>query len=350
MLMVIFGAGASHGSRPGDSLASDQLRNLNRPPLTRELLDERYGEYAARYPSSRPAIVALRKALSDDPNLPIETAIAELYEAASGSPERARHLLALRFYLWDLLRTVSRAWRDGHHGFTHYTDLLDRIGTWRDETGEPIVLVTFNYDELLDRSIEDQVGNWQLRDFSSYVARSDWQLFKLHGSVGWSRVLKTNISIDRDEPNDLIAQSAGLDFDQGELRAVPWKGAVKHAETAVAVPGIAVPTTLKQTFQCPPDHIQKFEEHIPSIDRLLLVGWRAAEPHIQRLLASGIPPGYHLGICDCSMDDVQTIAGNLGLAAKRSPDLQDFTGGFSGLLEGNNLDQWLSLPNPSAPL
>jgi hypothetical protein len=181
MLMVVFGAGASYGSRPERGpLDVPMPKEPVRPPLTNELLSGRHGAFAARYPSSKPAIVALRRALSEDPDCPIESAIGDLYETAAGNPERARHLLALRFYLCDLVETLSNEWWDQFHGFTHYTELLDRIGAWRHETGEPVVMVTFNYDRLLDRAAEEQVGDWSLGGFPSYVQREDWQLFKLH--------------------------------------------------------------------------------------------------------------------------------------------------------------------------
>lgn len=68
MLMVVFGAGASYGSRrEGGSLELPEIRGSERPPSTDELLSEKYGAFAARYPSSRPAIVALRKELREHP-------------------------------------------------------------------------------------------------------------------------------------------------------------------------------------------------------------------------------------------------------------------------------------------
>jgi hypothetical protein len=347
MLMVVFGAGASYGSRPERGpLEAPMPFEPERPPLTAELLSENHGVFAARYPSSRPAIVALRRSLLEDPNNTIEAAIGDLYEAAASNPERAKHLLALRFYLCDLVETVSNKWWDDLQGFTHYAELLDRIGTWRRRTREPVVLATFNYDELLERSLEGQVGDWRLIGFKSYVARADWQLFKLHGSVGWSLVLKGWELDDPSAPNEIIAQSGGVDFDRGEMRPLPWSRAIQAGEVAVAVPGLAVPTVLKQRFQCPPDHVDRFEAEIGRVDRLLTIGWRAAEPHVLELLTKRISPGYHLAICDRTNDDVQAILDTLGFAAERSRDPRAFTGGFTGLLKGNQLEQWLNLPLP----
>src|ERR1039458_2457729 len=188
MLMIIFGAGASYGSRPFPEQGDESLLGIAagagrpmvpRPPLTDGLFSEELGEFAASYPSCRPAIVRLRHAHELRPEAPVEEEIARLYEDARGprgDPERERHLLALRFYLWDLIQTQTRAWWDMFHGFTYYTDLLDRLGSWRLETNETVALVTFNYDELLDRSAEAQARNWTLDAFSSYVERDDWRL------------------------------------------------------------------------------------------------------------------------------------------------------------------------------
>jgi hypothetical protein len=130
-------------------------------------------------------------------------------------------------------------------------------------------------------------------------------------------------------------------------------GEAKRAGPApflVAAPAIAVPTTLKQTFECPDAHVQEFIGEVGKIDRLLTIGWRAAEPHVLDLLAKHIPPGYHLAMCDRADEDINAVRTNLGFAAQRSPDPAAFTGGFTGLLESGHLEQWLSLTAPSQPL
>lgn len=106
-----------------------------RPPLTAGLFDEHLGGYASAYPSSRPAIVNLRPVAERGEGPPIEEAIAKLYEAASSDPERARHLLVLRFYLSDLVETEADHWWNLWHGFTHYAQLLERLGQWRAASG-----------------------------------------------------------------------------------------------------------------------------------------------------------------------------------------------------------------------
>jgi hypothetical protein len=350
MLMVIFGAGASFGSRPLSE--RDELsrifhgdHQIPRPPLTDQLFGDRLSVYAARYPASRPIISRLRRVLGEG-TVAIEEAIGAEAEAAARDPERGRHLLALRFYLWDLIHTETQHWWTQLHGFTHYADLLARLGVWRHETDSTVALVTFNYDQLLDLSLQGQVGGLELTSFDDYVARSDWRLYKLHGSVGWARVIRTSHPGPPGDVNALIARGDRLDFANAELRPVSWQEAVEPSEVAVAAPGVAVPTNRKQDFECPGEHLSRFREDVSEVQRLLLIGWRAAEPLVQDILAERISPGYRLGICDISDEGISDIRSRLGLAAERSPEATSFAGGFSGLLEGDALERWLEAPVP----
>jgi hypothetical protein len=345
MLMVVFGAGASFGSRPGDSaVVNTTTVPTRRPPLTAGLFSRELAHYAVKYPSSRPAIVLLRAELERKPDTLIEAAIGQLYEEAADDPERARHLLALRFYLCDLIETEATEWWDRHHGFTHYADLLARLGAWRSRTGEDIALVTFNYDQLLDLSAAAQVGNWELATFSSYVDRQDWRLYKLHGSTGWSRVLKIQVAENQHLPNGLIAHADKFNPDDGELHPRPWSRATEGMlGPIIALPAIAVPTDRKDTFECPGDHLDRFVADITKTDRVLMIGWRAAEPHARELLAEHLRPGYHLAVCGKGEHDIDAIYENLGLAGKRGRGPLRLAHGFTGLLAGSELEHWLNL-------
>lgn len=347
--MIIFGAGASHGSQPfryeeDERLlaARDNLPWFPRPPVTRGLFAERFGAYASKYPSCRPAIARLRQALFDRPESNIEQEIGALYQAAPTNPERARHLLALRYYLADVIENETTRWWSLFHGFTYYTDLLERLGTWRSGSGEDIVLVSFNYDRLLERSLEAQVGNWALTTFDSYVDRDDWRLYKLHGSTAWHRIVPSDIP--RADPRTVIAHAAEIDVTRGELCVDSHGPTETTGEPTIALPGIAVPTDLKQTFECPANHLARFVAEIGKVDRLLTIGWRGAEPHAVELLAEHIRPGYELAICDIGEDDITAIHANLRLAGRRGRGPHHFVDGFAGLLRSDDLERWLDLP------
>lgn len=340
MLMVIFGAGASHGS----TASNVQPLRAGRPPLTADLFSPGYGSFAVKYPSSRPAIVRLRKARSEHPDALIEAEIGKLFSEVPSNPERARHLLALRFYLNDLVGSITNGWWEAFHGFTFYGELLERLGVWRSAAGDRIALVTFNYDQLLDQSAMSQVGDWDLGGFSSFVERPDWRLYKLHGSVGWSRVVRAMTRLDRGDSEGVIREGAGLNFEQGELRARRWDTAVPASEVGLAAPGIAVPTNLKQTFACPGEHIDRFVADVENVSRMITIGWQASEPHALELLKR-VPRGYDLAICDLNDRATSKVRNNMGMVAERARTVVTVSGGFEALLNGNWLEDWLLRPS-----
>lgn len=340
MLMVIFGAGASHGS----TASNIQPMNAGRPPLTADLFSPGYGSFAVKYPSSRPAIVRLRKAQSERPDALIEAEIGKLFSEAPNNPERARHLIALRFYLNDLIGSLAKGWWDAFHGFTFYGELLERLGVWRGVGDEEIALVTFNYDEMLDWSAKSQVGDWDLREFPSFVERRDWRLYKLHGSTGWSRVVRVMTQVVHGDSEGVIREGAGINFEEGELRARRWGTAMPTRETGLAAPGIAVPTNLKQTFSCPQEHIDRFAGDVDNVSRMIVVGWRASEPHALELLER-VPRGYDLAICDLNDEGTSVVRRNMGVVAERARTVTAVQGGFEGLLDGSWLEEWLERPS-----
>jgi hypothetical protein len=249
-------------------------------------------------------------------------------------------MLALRFYLSDLIETTADNWWQENHGITHYSRLFARIGAWRNAIGEPVALVTFNYDTLLDRSLDSQLAVGRKRaHWNDYVDRPDWRLYKLHGSTAWSRVLSTSgrasSSID---PASVIAKAESLNIPGAELRDAHWTSG------DVAVPGIAVPTDRKQTFECPSHHVKRFHD-VKVVDRLLIVGWRGAEPHALEILAD-VSPGYRLAIADVDDASIAAVGATLDQIAAKSPKPVGIARGFTGLLDGDVLEDWLALEAP----
>jgi hypothetical protein len=345
MLMVIFGAGASHGS--ARLLPGSNATERHRPPLTAQLFGLAYGDVADRYPASRPAIVRMRRALEEHPEALIETEIGRLGEAASRNPEQARHMMGLRFYLNDLIESRTIEWWKRLHGFTFYAQLLERLGRWRRDAEEEIALVTFNYDELLDFSLASQIGCSPFTTFDDYVARDEWRLYKLHGSTSWSRVLRAQVSGPLNIPSatDVIEQGHGLDFESGELRPRPWKDALGLADdpmTTISAPGIAVPTDQKHTFSCPANHVKGFAEDAEKTDRMLIIGWRGSEPHALEVLASRSPSVRQLAVADITEEKSADVLRNLVSGGIGTTFPAPLSGGFEGLLADDFLERWLT--------
>ena len=110
----------------------------------------------------------------------------------------------------------------------------------------------------------------------------------------------------------LIAQTRGdgRDFANAELRPVASRKRSRLSEVAVAPRECAVPTNRKQDFECPGEHLSRLREDVIEVQRLLLIGWRAAEPLVQDIFAEWISPGYRLGLChviDEGISDIRAL-------------------------------------------
>jgi hypothetical protein len=169
MLLVIFGAGASHDS-------ADPHAPVESLPLTKDLVGPRFADIAMRLPASRPIIDRLRSQMTSDPTASLETELAKLAQASENAPERRAQLVAFRFYLRRAIENATTEWMAVTRGFTRYLTLLNYILDWHRTTGTAVRLATFNYDTLLETALEDVLANWYLRDLAAYVSREDFRL------------------------------------------------------------------------------------------------------------------------------------------------------------------------------
>jgi hypothetical protein len=109
------------------------------------------------------------------------------------------------------------------------------------------------------------------------------------------------------------------------------------------IPGIAVPTSDKTSFECPQEQLDVFERALPNVTRLLIIGWRAAEAHVLTSLQS-LQPGFRLGVV--SKDEgVDELLENLGELRKRARlDLRDATGFAGAMRTPGELEAFLEAP------
>lgn len=363
MLMIIFGAGATHGAIPGDEVAG-RAADRSPPPVTASLFSREYAELAERYPSCIPIIARLRRSLAENRAKAIELEISRLAVEAGDDPEFARQFLSLRFYLAGVIESATQWWFEAVRGATHYVELLARVGAWRAKTQERVALVTLNYDRMLDLTLERQTGELFLtsaRSFDAYINRDDWRLYKLHGSTSWCRVVDTGPGgIATRVATNIISRAETLDIQHGRLYPVPWEGQQLQLELRgtsstrnVAVPAIAVPVDGKIDFECPADHAAGFRSDANLVTHLLIVGWRAAEPHVLETLKN-INPHYHLAVVDPNShqtyDALDAARINPGLGAVHTVANRAVTRtswpSFEALLHDGGLDSWLARPIP----
>jgi len=121
-----------------------------------------------------------------------------------------------------MLARCQAAWTESvTKGVTNYHTLLDQIETLPRVPGEPVCLVTFNYDTLLEQAITDTL-NFRFNKITDYVAY-EYKVIKLHGSINWAhpiRDFKAQRSFSQDLITDIIDRALFLDVDTKSYHTV----------------------------------------------------------------------------------------------------------------------------------
>ena len=328
-------------------------------PLAKDLVDERFNQFAAEVRWSRPIIAALRRSVARDATAwSLERELAELTSASTNSVEQRMQLIAFRFYLHRLVAGVTRDWQgqDRYAGFNYYGELLSTFYAWHQAHDHaPVRLVSFNYDTLLDSAVEDFFPDWKLTDFAAYIRQKDFRLIKPHGSINWwlefltvpneERTSRsgTNVMI---EAAMAAAASGDLDLEEEFAMRVPELDGM--VESKVDVPALAVPIADKAGFECPTPFIEDLGSELPNVSHVVLMGWRAAEQHFVRLLLGfaldadaaaradprcGLMPGFSLCVVGGNKQDCSETIKNLGAVASKAASLEVGDDGLSRFME-----------------
>ena len=318
-LLVILGAGASHDCVPlwqlpgrgsTDTATAGQIRiecaglptlTLDdcRPPLTQNLAEATplVNWALDRWPQARPAVAHLREALrstSDDPAqqvLSLEEALANFQADAVIVPENTRSLLAFRFFLRDLIWASTNYMMSGNltGGITNYTYLLKALSTWAGLSDERrVVIVSFNYDLLLERAMTSLWG-FEPTSLPQYLNHRRISLLKPHGSLQWLWPTATATPMTTDSQMGLGARAIGMSPFQEDRSAVLTTSQATFEEqvmerTRVAVPAMALPIVGKTEFCWPDGQSKRLEEQQGRATRVLTIGWRGLEGHFTPLL------------------------------------------------------------------
>lgn len=300
MLMVIFGAGASYDScssfPPQEIPFSDGLRL----PLANQLFRaiDPFRAISKTYSPCQPLFPYLESHSN------IEEELEKFRARAESDPDTARQLLALQYYIRDVIRECESRWSARTHGVSNYKTLLDQI-----RTHPEVCFVTFNYDTLLEIALAG-IGV-QIPNIAAYVSIPKYQLFKLHGSTNWQRcVLARNTTINISaEPGDdeLLYSSPNFDHDS-VVNKIGDPFQTLSPVRYYAYPALAIPTVSKSSFICPDEHIRILKEFIPKVTRILIVGWRGAERHFLEMLADGLPkPVRVMAVCESPQASQDTL-------------------------------------------
>src|SRR5260370_10935401 len=326
--MVIVGGGASYDSPPEFHPAQEEKEfghGSGAPPQTFDFFRDRhsqFGDIIKRYPRLSGILPFLRQPQG---GRSIEEQL-ELYQNESSTDsERIRQLLSVRYYVHDLFHLISENWLKETSGVTNYATLIDQI-RHRNTTGEPVCLVTFNYDLLLDRA----VFPFGLASFPierHFDAHKMFKVFKPHGSVDWARLagprqqLKENLRAVRLAPQQLIERADDFAPTGDFVRANATNPHQIFQHEAPIFPAIAIPvqTKTEDFFEWPDSHRKYFEELLPQIKRILIIGWQGKEAHFLQLLRAKLRTGgvtqlEYLQVVGKEYRDATEIAKNVNTA------------------------------------
>jgi len=282
MLMVVFGAGASFDSDPNRPARGIPSGEEHRPPLADQLFDDRpiFTSNIERFPACQPVIPYLRERGSKT----VEQVLGELQAEGEGYRRRLSQLAAIRWYLRAMLAQCTANWLATSHGLSNHKTLFDQIEQYG-RPDEGVCLVTFNYDLLIERALESL--DIYVSDIPDYIRNDRYKLFKLHGSINWSRdielptIILFPVTHGDGIANTLIQRAADL-----KIRAhyVSDAEIVPSDPKFPRFPAIAIPVEDKRDFECPPEHLDALESCLPRVTRMLTVGWRATEKPFLDLL------------------------------------------------------------------
>jgi hypothetical protein len=360
--MVIFGAGASFDSV--DPANFGALRMQFRPPLTNRLFTDEahYDEALDLYPQFSGLITWLRGMGRDEANL--EQELGRLRDRADGDDgdrQALVQLAAIRYYLRRILFISGELWAYMSHGGTNYATLLERIRRWHIKSHEPVVLVTFNYDTLLEKAAGNVLG-LLLTDVDSFTSNDEYKIFKMHGSVDWAQVVTappnavSNIhnpvgvverqlieaTPDLTYTHEYHRNTIGLPFDRyayGPFGALDFP---KTRENSLLFPAIAIPLEAKTDFECPLDHQNQLVQIFRDVSKLLIIGWRGAEQHFLRLALGNLPNRIPTQVIADGSGHAQQTWENLVRGASLVGEYQPADRqGFTNYLLGDELERFL---------
>jgi hypothetical protein len=326
VLLVIFGAGASYDSVP--HLPASQVPGAQyRLPLANQLFDGRtiFVEAMKQFPECMEIIPFLRK-----PGISVESELARFQLQAETFPRAYQELAAIRYYLQLALWNCQDVWRQQHFGITNYATLLREIERWRYGSSGSVCFVTFNYDTMLEEAM-NQVLGFQVVDLNTYVAQSNYVLVKLHGSINWGRELDVTLVGQSYTPQYLIREAASLKVSDRYRLVGPSVASI--GQNKVVFPALSIPVENKDVFECPRTHLDKLEQFLPRVDRIMTIGWRATEAEFLNLLHKWIPQKQHLLIVSGDHGGAKETLANLTKGGPPdNPSVRLSEIGFTGLL------------------
>jgi hypothetical protein len=213
------------------------------------------------------------------PETTLESELERLAIEAQDRPLIRRQLLSFQTYLHSVICRCEEATQAQTAGVTTYVDLIRQLERRRHHEAEPVCLVTFNYETLLEDAMQRVVGK-KFANLDAYVESDSWQVIKVHGSTSWwHRVDGVDWNLAPYASDEVIAESlATVSIDAtilgpGDARTVTRESPHHY------LPALALPTLGKGSFVCPEAHVDALGASLRRSNQVLIIGWRGADRH-----------------------------------------------------------------------
>jgi hypothetical protein len=346
MLMVIFGAGASYDS----ILSSPPPASLFRPPLTNDL-------FTHHIPWRSNLINGLDHLLPLTHTFPrgesakdFESELRAWRDRTKDKSVADRALFALRYFLFRLFSECSREFGPSvSDNATNYLRLLEKLDQWSYGNSKEVYLTTFNYDTLLDKACIKRF-DLELSSLEGYIKHPRFKLLRPHGCVGWGHMAAVVGAPfgpwnSPEYVNSVVKAfgRSGMTL-KSEYHVNPGAGSNSFPNGEILIPAIAIPLPTKEAFEFPSRHLGVLQEAIPKVTRLIVIGWRATEPHFMELWKGRCRPDIKAIIVNGDSSGGPAVHGNVAKSNLEAIGIRGakvLTMGFSEFVSGSEIEGFL---------
>lgn len=293
MKMVIVGAGASYDSIILGNTPLSDSQGRWRPPINGGLFgfNTEFDEILKKYPGA----LSFRSDISLCPD--IEEYFQNKYDLSQGPGGETLQLqiLNVQFYLQDLFYSISHEYID--FGTSNYDILVSQAYEYYLRSKEEVLFVSFNYDTLLEKSIEN-ICKVRFDTIQDYM-KSPLKVFKPHGSCNWVRTIA---DLDRNQITSMkkngfakvlysssditktLKHIDNLNKNIGILQTSLAEIENNPQSNLVCVPQILIPLQSKDEFIMPDFHLKELGSLLEKVNEIFIIGWKANELHFNKLL------------------------------------------------------------------
>lgn len=308
--LFVFGAGASSFYSTKKKRGKNGERIHSELPLGNELFQEKYCT-SLFYEG-----VKLILPLFDVLGLDVESFLQLYYEKIRDKYDlpSLRNLINAQIYVQENIRRITSNILE-RSDFTRCNAYILFASYIKDllfkEQDHTVSIVSFNYDTLLEKSIEKVFG-LQYSCIENYVSSENKiQFYKPHGSINWGWVVRNippYVQSQEDFLNYLYNEQIDLNNlyyeilgdSQRNIKACSWgmeyqkhgKGRFSINKEAISVlkysdiyyPSLLLPYSDKDDFIMPYSHQYAMRDTMRQIEELYLIGWKGNEDLFLRYL------------------------------------------------------------------